>query len=108
MPNRPGLILHADKLWGTVQEQISESTILPWDVIKHGLPMGMSAIKLVAKHGTDKMRAVFVLCDINACFQEEAVKCTLQTHHRIRSIWARYDWILTADIHNSFHHYDVQ
>ena len=77
MRNHGDIASHVDKLWRTLSELITAESVLPWDVQANGLPLGMSAIKMVQKSGTDKMRVVFVLCDINTQFCADAGKCTL-------------------------------
>ena len=99
--NRSDLAQHAQQLWRTLDEQLREASILPWDVVSNGLPLGMSPIKVVAKSGTDKMRVVIALCDINAHLDPDAGKCKLPTLHTIRSVFSPYDWGVTGDQHNS-------
>ena len=102
--NGPSLSLNASRLWRTLEEQLNEGAVIAWDVRARGLPMGMSPIKCVNKTGSDKVRVVIALCDVNDNFIPEASKCSLQMLHSVRAVWEVDDWQVSDDEHNSFFH----
>ena len=103
--NSSDLHMQSGQVWRTLSDLIDEHTVEPWDLsINNGLPMGMSPIKWVTKTGTSKVRVVFVLCAINRHFRLSCGKCELDSLHKTRHIWCPFDWQLSTDKHNSFHH----
>ena len=105
--NSKDLHLQKDQVWRTIDELIRESSVAPWNVHAHGLPKGMSPIKWVSKTGTSKVRVVFVWCRNNDEFAPDCGACDLPSLHKIRHIWRLFDWQLSTDKHNSFHHVKI-
>ena len=105
--NGTDLKAQRDVMWRTLSEQLQEGAVRVWNVRDQGLPMGLSPIKCIKKSGTDKMRIVIALCDVNSDLDPESGKCKLKTLHRERFMWEPYDWLMSADEHSGFFHYHV-
>ena len=105
--NSSDLHLQRDAVWRTLKELLAENSVRPWNLVKYGEPKGMSPMKWVTKSGTLKVRIVFVWCAINRRFRVADGKCELDSLPKVRHMWRRYDWQLSADEHNSFHHVSI-
>ena len=106
--NHPDLWMERDKFWETLEEQLIEGAVRPWDVRGRddvdALPMGMFPVRWVVKPGSSKVRITVNMRRLNSWLNKNYCSVVLPSVRKNRLFHLQDDWKSGLDMHSSFFH----
>ena len=106
--NHPDLWKEKDKFWETLEEQLIEGAVRPWDVKGRddvdALPMGMFPVRWVVKPGSSKVRITVNMRGLNGWLNKNYCSVELPSVRKNRLFNLQDDWKSGLDMHSSFFH----
>ena len=107
-PSNINLASEKEKVWDTLYEQLVEGAVRPWDC-QGGqdvdvLPQGMFPIFWTVKPGSEKVRIIIDLRELNLFLSAYYSTVELPSVQKGRLRHERGDWRVKFDLHSSFYH----
>lgn len=106
--NHKELWVKKDFFWETLEEQLMEGAVVPWDCAGRDdcdvLPKGMFPVRWVIKAGTLKVRITINMMALNEWLNKLYCSVELPSVRRCRYMHHSHDWKSGLDCHSSYYH----